>query len=183
MMVAVPVIGKVGDRITPHFRDFGRLDGFISDTIDGGFLLELDLAKPTREEFASKLSWLVAKQKNPSIGAKRQNPRFIPEYPHSTLTFADGTICGCLVIDMSVSGIAVSANVQPQVGTPLAVGACIGRVVRLLPDGFTVKFVETQNREDLDQLIARAPQTSARMPGGARVAPHLNQAGLVHTVA
>jgi hypothetical protein len=77
-MVAVPVIGKVGDRITPHFRDFGRLDGFVSDTVDGGFLLELDLTKPTREEFASKLFWLLAKQRNPSIGAKRQHPRFIP---------------------------------------------------------------------------------------------------------
>jgi hypothetical protein len=58
---------------------------------------------------------------------------------------------------MSVSGIAVSADVQPQIGTPLAVGACIGRVVRPLPNGFAVKFVEPQNREDLDRLIARAP--------------------------
>jgi hypothetical protein len=182
MMVAVPVVGKVGDRITPHFRDFGRLDGFISDAIDGGFLLELDLTKPTREEFAAKLSWLVAKQKNPSIGAKRKHPRFIPECPHSTLTFADGTIHDCLVIDMSVSGIAVSADVQPQIGTPLAVGACIGRVVRLLPDGFTVKFVQTQNRDDLDQLIARAPQTSARK-WGAQVVPHLDDVGVVRIVA
>jgi hypothetical protein len=172
-----------GDRITPHFRDFGRLDGFISDTIDGGFLLELDLTKPTREEFAGKLSWLVAKQKNPSIGAKRKHPRFIPACPHSTLTFADGTVHDCLVIDMSVSGIAVSAHVQPQIGTPLAVGACIGRVVRLLPDGFTVKFVEIQNRDDLDQLIARTPQTSARMPGGAQIVPHLDDVGVVHIVA
>jgi hypothetical protein len=161
MMVAVPVVGKVGDRITSHFRDFGKLDGLISDTIDGGFLLELDMTKPTREEFASKLSWLVAKQKNPSIRARRKQPRFIPACPHSTLTFADGTIRGCFVIDLSVSGIAVSADVQPEIGTPLAVGACIGRVVRLLPDGFAIKFVETQNRDDLDQLIARAPQTSA----------------------
>jgi hypothetical protein len=161
MMVAVPVVGKVGDRITPHFRDFGKLDGIISDTIDGGFLLELDMTKPTREDFASKLSWLEAKVKNPNIRAQRKQPRFIPSSPHSTLTFADGTIRGCFVIDMSVSGIAVSADVQPQIGMPLAVGACIGRVVRLLPDGFAVKFVEVQNRDDLDQLIARAPQLSA----------------------
>jgi hypothetical protein len=164
MMVAVPVVGKVGDRITPHFRDFGKLDGLISDTTDGGFLLELDMAQPVREEFASKLSWLVAKQKNPNIGTKRKQPRFIPACPHSTLTLADGTVRGCLVIDMSVSGIAVSADVQPQIGTPLAVGACVGRVIRLLPDGFAVKFVEMQNRDDLDQLIARAPQISPRMP-------------------
>jgi hypothetical protein len=183
MMVAVPVVGKVGDRITPHFPDFGKLDGLISDTTDGGFLLELDMIKPMREEFASKLSWLVAKQKNPNIGAKRKQPRFIPACPHSTLTFADGTIHGCFVIDMSVSGVAVSADVQPQIGMPLAVGACIGRVVRLLPDGFAVKFVETQNRDDLDQLIARAPQTSAGLPRGVQVASPLDDPSVAHIVA
>jgi PilZ domain len=156
MMVAVPVVGKVGDRVTPYFRDFGKLDGFIGDTIDGGFLLELEMPKTQREEFASKLSWLDAKQKNPNIRARRKQPRFIPDCPHSTLTFADGTIRGCFVIDASVSGIAVSADVQPEIGTPLAVGACIGRVVRLLPNGFAVKFVEAKNRDDLDRLIARA---------------------------
>jgi hypothetical protein len=35
-------------------------------------------------------------------------------------------------------------------GMPLAIGACIGRVVRLLPNGFAVKFVEKQNRHDLN---------------------------------
>jgi hypothetical protein len=84
---------------------------------------------------------------------------------------------------MSVSGIAVSADVQPQVGTPLAVGACIGRVVRLLPNGFAVKFIEVQKRDDLDQLIARAPQALAVMPSGIQVASHLEDAGLVHIVA
>jgi hypothetical protein len=183
MMVAVPVIGKVGDRITPHFRDFGKLDGLISDTVDGGLLLELEMIKPMREEFASKLSWMVAKQKNPGIGTKRKQPRFIPECPHSTLTFADGTVRGCFVIDMSLSGIAVSADVQPQIGTPLAVGACVGRVVRLLPDGFAVKFVEMQNRDDLDQLIARAPQSLAGMPGSAPIARRLDDADALQIVA
>ena len=99
------------------------------------------------------------------------------------MTFADGTIRGCFVIDMSVSGIAVSADVQPQIGMPLAVGACIGRVVRLLPEGFAVKFVETQNRHDLDQLIARAPQTAAGMPGVAQVVTRLDDAGVLRIVA
>jgi hypothetical protein len=65
-------------------------------------------------------------------------------------SLADRSIRGCFVIDMSVSGVAVSAQLQPEIG----VGSCIGRVVRLLPDGF--KFVETQNRHHLDRLIGRA---------------------------
>jgi hypothetical protein len=48
---------------------------------------------------------------------------------------------------------------------PLAVGACIGRVVRLLPDGIAVKFIEPQNVRNLDRLIARAaPVQSAADP-------------------
>jgi hypothetical protein len=69
---------------------------------------------------------------------------------------------------MSISGAAVSSELQPQIGTPLAVGACIGRVVRRLPNGFAVKFVEPQDRLDLARLIARAaPPSSAGDAKGA----------------
>jgi len=71
---------------------------------------------------------------------------------------------------MSIAGAAVSAEVQPPVGMPLAIGACIGRVVRLLPNGFAVKFVEKQNRNDLNRLIAR-PALLPPSLGGAKPAP------------
>jgi hypothetical protein len=166
MMVDVPVVGKVGDRLTSYFRDFGKFDGLISDTKTGSFLLELEMTRRMRENLASKLTWLEKKQKEPTIPDLRKDARIIPASPHSTLTLADGAIHECFVIDMSVSGVAVSAQVQPEIGMPLAVGACIGRVVRLLPDGFAVKFVEQQNRHDLGRLIARAapPSTSPPTP-------------------
>jgi hypothetical protein len=174
MTVAVPVVGKVGDRITPYFGDFGNLDGVISDTMPGGFLLELAMTTSMREKFANKLVWLEKKQKDPSPPDGRKQARIIPASPHSSLTFADGTIRGCFVIDMSVSGVAVSADVQPQIGIPLAVGACIGRVVRHLPDGFAVNFVERQNRENLERRVVRpAPLPSA---GGAKAAPRSHHA-------
>jgi hypothetical protein len=56
---------------------------------------------------------------------------------------------------MSVAGVAVSADLQPHIGMPLAVGACVGRVVRLLPQGFAVKFVEQQSRNHLERLVMR----------------------------
>jgi hypothetical protein len=67
MMVAVPVVGKVGDRVLPYFQDFGRVDGVISDTTDGGFLLELAMTNSVRAQFTNKLSWLDKRQKNPGI--------------------------------------------------------------------------------------------------------------------
>lgn len=155
MMVQVPVVGKVGDRLTTYFGDFGKLDGLISDTVPGGFLFELAISHAEREKLASKLTWLENRQKDPAIRDQRKQARIIPENPHSTLTFADGSTRGCFVIDMSVSGAAVSSDVQPEIGTPLAVGACVGRVVRLLDLGFAVKFIEQQSLDGLERRVVR----------------------------
>jgi len=156
MMVDAPVVGKVGDSLTSYFRDFGNFEGTISDTTTGGLLLELEMTRSMRAKLAEKLTWLEKKNKDPAgVSDARKTPRFVPKASQSTLTLADGTIHGCFIIDVSVSGVAVSAQVQPPIGTPLAIGACIGRVIRHLPDGFAIKFVKQQSRDELNRLIAR----------------------------
>ena len=167
MMVEVPVVGKVGDCLTSYFRDFGKLDGHISDTRPGGFLLELNVTYAMRERLSNILTWLEEKQKDPAVIDLRRNPRVVPADSHSTLTLADGAIHPCFIIDMSATGAAVSAELEPEVGTPLAVGTCVGRVMRIFPGGFAVKFVERLNQNDLDRFIARPITTSAS--AGAKV--------------
>jgi len=171
MMVDVPVVGKVGDSLTSYFRDFGKLDGRISDTRPGCFLLELDVTHAVRQKLSDKLTWLEEKQKDPEIIDLRKVARVIPAHSHSTLTLADGSIHQCFVIDMSITGAAVSAELQPEIGTPLAVGACVGRVVRVFPTGFAVKFVERQNQRDLDGLILITRPLPASSARGAKAAP------------
>jgi hypothetical protein len=156
MIVDVPVVGKIGDRLTSYFRDFGTFEGSISDTMRGSFLLELEMTQARREKLSDMLTWIAKKQKDSKIIDVRKHARIVPPHPHSILTLADGSIHPCFIIDASASGVAVSSAVQPPVGMPLAVGACVGRVVRLLPDGIAVKFIEPQNVRDLDRLIARA---------------------------
>ena len=85
----------------------------------------------------------------------RTQERIIPENPHSTLIFADGSTLGCFVIDMSVTGAAVSADVQPAIGAPLAVGRSVGRVVRHFAEGFAVKFERPVDRDYLEHLIIK----------------------------
>ena len=164
MLVSVPVIGKVGERVVSHFGDFGKLDGWISDTVSGGFLLDLALDRAQREKLAGKLTWLEKRQRGVNAADARDQARIIPVNPHSTLMFADGSYRGCFIIDMSAAGAAVSADVQPRIGTPLSVGCCVGRVVRHFTDGFAVKFIELQDTGRLEQLVARPdlPRTLAR---------------------
>jgi hypothetical protein len=162
MIVEVPVVGKIGDRLTTYFREFGKIEGAISDTMARSFLLELEMTRARREKLSDMLTWIEKKQQNPAVLELRRNARFVPPLPHSTLTLADGSIHPCFVIDCSVTGVAVSAAVQPPVGMPLAVGACVGRVVRLLPNGIAVKFVEQQTVRDLDRMVARAVPAAAK---------------------
>jgi len=161
MIVDVPVVGRIGDRLTSYFREFGNLDGHISDTRRGSFLLELDVSYATRERLANKLTWLEEKLKDPSIPELRKGGvRIVPINPHSTVTLADGAIHECFIVDMSAGGVAVSAQLQPPIGMPLAIGTCIGRVVRHFATGFAVKFVEKQKQFDLERLIVRPPLPS-----------------------
>lgn len=161
MMIDVPVVGRIGDSVSSYFTDFGKLEGHISDTVPGGFLVELAVTRAIRERLSNQLTWLEKKQRDPAIADARAQARIIPACPHSTLIFADGSMHPCFVIDMSISGVAVSAEIQPDIGTPLAVGGCVGRVVRHRQDGFAVKFAELQNRSDLEWRIARPPQRNA----------------------
>jgi hypothetical protein len=166
MIVEVPVVGKVGDRLTTYFRDFGKIEASISETMARSFLLELEMTQERREKMSDMLTWIAKKQQNPAVIELRKDARFIPPVPHSMLTLADGSIHPCFIIDCSVSGVAVSAAVQPPVGMPLAVGACVGRVVRVLPNGIAVKFVEKQTVRDLDRLVVRNVAAVAKTVAG-----------------
>jgi hypothetical protein len=158
MLLEVPVVGKVGDRLTSYFREFGKFDGHISDIAHGGFLLELEMTRAERARLADKLVWLEKKHRDPSIRDVRKDARYVPNSPHSALTLADGSIVPCFVIDASMSGAAVSAELDPQIGTPLAVGSCVGRVIRRFSEGFAIKFAEAMpSIGDLERRVITPP--------------------------
>lgn len=155
MIVDVPVIGAVGERVLSYFGEFGKLDGWITNTVPGGFLFELAITRARQAKLASQLTWLEKQKHNPALPDARAQERIIPENPHSRLIFADGSMLGCFVIDMSATGAAVSADVQPEIGTPLAVGRSVGRVVRHFREGFAVRFAEEQDRDRIEHMVIR----------------------------
>jgi hypothetical protein len=167
----VPVVGRIGDRITSHFGEFGEFEGSVSDTRNGSILLELEMTPERRQWMADKLAWLEKTRQDPQIQDARQDARFVPQVSHTTLTMADGKVSTCFIIDMSATGVAVSSEVQPEIGTPLAVGSLVGRVVRIFETGFAVKFVEKQAVNDLSRLIIRQDDESTEAPRKALVLP------------
>jgi hypothetical protein len=104
---------------------------------------------------SEKLTWLEKKQKDDSIQELRRDARFVPQAAHTFLTVADGSTHPCFIIDVSTAGVAISCEYDPPIGTPLAIGACVGRVIRKFDNGFAVKFTEKQQRDDLVRLVVR----------------------------
>lgn len=166
MLVSAPVLGPKGERVIAYFGEFGKLDGFITDIVDGGFLLDLAVNKAQRTKLANKLEWIEKRQKDPTVVDVRDQQRIIPEDPHTTLLFADATALTCFIIDISPSGVAVSADVEPELGTRLAVGRTVGSVVRRFDEGFAVKFDQLQDPTRLEEAVkpTAALLTAAMQP-------------------
>jgi hypothetical protein len=152
MTLLVPVNGAVGERVLVHCDEFGKLEGGIIRLLERGFVMQIAAGEEGRRNLAVKIEW-YEKNKNHDLVDNREHKRIIPKNPHSKLVFQDGSMLQCFVIDMSVAGVAVSADVKPEIGTPLAVGKLIGRVVRHLNDGFAVRFLTLQEPETLEQML------------------------------
>lgn len=157
MVLVVPVIGRAGASVAVECEEFGELEGTVGLTANKGFTVKIKATDEERAKLASKIAWHEKFYKQETID-KRQHKRIVPANPLSSLIMADGSCVRCFVIDMSVSGVAVSADIVPPLGTPLAVGKMVGRVVRHTADGFAVKFIQTLAVSALERMVIQPPK-------------------------
>lgn len=164
--LATPVNGPLGERVILHVDQLGKIQGMIIRVLDRGFVIGVVAKQEERARLLDKIAWLD-KHINYETPDVRKNKRIVPRYPYSTLILANGSVLTCFVIDMSVSGVAVSADIIPEIGMPLGVGRVVGRVVRHFAGGFAVQFIEPQPFEDLEERIldkrAEDKKTPARV--------------------
>jgi len=150
--LAAPVKGKVGERVIAHIDRLGKLEGPIDRLLDRGFVMSIMASPEERERLAAKIAWLE-NNKNHDVPDRRTDKRSVPTNPNSKIILPDGRVENCLVLDVSVSGVAVSADTVPDIGTILAVGSVVGRVVRHFNDGFAIQFVQRQHLESLESMV------------------------------
>ena len=119
--LASAVSGKLGDRVIADIEHLGKLEGSIIRVLERGFVMNIIATAEEREKLATKIEWL-GKFKDHDEGEQRAERRFAPANPYSQIMLPDGSTQTCLVIDLSVSGAALSAEAVPDIGTVLAVG-------------------------------------------------------------
>jgi hypothetical protein len=148
-----PVVGNLNELVTAHFEAFGMVRGRVARKLPSGFVLDLILNDDERDKLGAKIVW-QRKRVYEQVPDKREHKRIMPRDPRTVITLGDGTRIPCFVIDISASGVAVSANIWPEIGTPMAVGKLVGRVVRYLDVGFALQFIQLQPFEDIETLMA-----------------------------
>jgi hypothetical protein len=152
--LASPISVKVGDRVIAQIDRLGKLHGPVARVLERGFVMSILASEEERDKLADKIEWLE-KNKNHDTPDLRAEQRVVPANPYSRMILPDGSNETCLVLDLSVSGAALSAATIPDIGTVLAIGTVVGRVVRHFEGGFAVQFIQRQSCENVEATVIR----------------------------
>lgn len=147
-----PVAGEPGAPIALRFDPLGLLHGEIDHEIEGGFVVRFHCTEEERQVLAARIDWLKHRVLH-QVSERRRHKRILPRHPHAQIVMAGRPTVPCLIIDMSCSGVAVSADIAPPVTTLLAIGAVPGHVVRYLDYGFAIEFHKLQDIDQVEALL------------------------------
>jgi hypothetical protein len=147
-----PGIGQVGDRVIAYLDHIGRVEGKITRIIDNGFAMTVGATPRKRDKLAAQLTWL-ANRDILNLPEDRRHDRIVPRNPVVVLTLEDGIKMNVRIIDLSLSGAAISAEKRPPVNTQVMLGRIPARIVRHLEEGFALEFAHEQSAETLEDSV------------------------------
>jgi hypothetical protein len=149
--VLAPVKGRVGERIVMYLEHLGRLEGQVARTYDLGFAVALTATRRKQDKLADQLTWL-ANRHDLGLPEDRRHERIVPRQTGSIMK-VDGREVGVRIIDISISGAAISSSVVPPLGTAVTIGRQACKVVRHFEGGMAVEFMRPLNITEFDEAI------------------------------
>jgi hypothetical protein len=152
MAVIGPVSGKAGERVVAYIDHVGRLEGTVIRVLPNGFAMSIAATPRKRDKLAAQLTWL-ANRHILGLPEDRRHDRIVPRNPRSTMILPDGKAIVCRIVDMSLSGAAISSDIRPEVGMLITLGKTPCRVVRHIENGFAVEFTRMQHPDFLEENV------------------------------
>jgi hypothetical protein len=147
--LTAPVTGAIGEWVCVHFDKFGKFEGPIIRQGQRSLVMRIVATVEETNKVAGKIAWI----ENKGTADSRRHERFVPFDSNSTVMLADGSVLPCQIIDYSISGAAVSIDLEPDLGAVLKIGKVIGRVVRRFAGGFAVEFAVIQQDRSVEGLV------------------------------
>ncbi len=143
---------QVGEKVIAYINQIGRVQGLVTREFPGGFAIAMKLPPLKREKLADQLTWL-ANRNALGMPEDRRHERIVPRHPHTSLILQGGREYMAKLIDVSISGAALSVAVQLPVGTPVTVGSTRAQVVRVFPGGLAVEFARPFSADKFEDTI------------------------------
>lgn len=148
MAMLSPAQCRDGERIVAYLENFGRIEGIVVRSVEGGFAARIVASKYKREKIANLLTWLINRE-NLGLNEERKQERVVPRNPLSKLTLPNGDVFDCRIIDVSLSGASIAIVKRPTLQTEVILGRMRGRVVRHHDTGVAVQFAEMQDPDSI----------------------------------
>jgi hypothetical protein len=151
LLLTAPVKGRVGDRIIVYLEQVGRIEGDIARLTQDGFAMTVIATSRKREKMAAQLVWLANKNIL-NLPEDRRHERVQPRQSRVMLTLADGSQHPVKILDMSLSGAAVSVDTQLMITDRVTLGKTPCKVVRKFEGGYAVEFANAFKAETIEQI-------------------------------
>lgn len=130
----------VSAEITCDLRAVGRLVGRCRRHTESGFVLSIRSASAPLNLVASRLRE-IASQQAATATSIRVAERFVPKNTRTTISLSDGTCLEASIVNVSQTGVALSAETRPAVDTIVVVGRMPARIVRHFDAGIGATFL------------------------------------------
>lgn len=150
--VIAPVKGKIGERVIVYLEQIGRVEGEISRHTAEGFAFSIAAAVRKRDKMASQLTWLANRQAL-GLPEDRRHERITPRNTSGLLKLDNGREYAVRIIDVSLSGAALSIEHKLPLGTAVVIGSTPGQVVRHFQGGIAIEFRLMLSPDRLDEGI------------------------------
>jgi c-di-GMP-binding flagellar brake protein YcgR len=151
LSLVTPVRGLIGERIVVYLEHLGRIEGQIVRHTELGVALAIGATIRKRDKLASQLTWLANRQAL-GLPEDRRHERIVPRHTAIRVAVAGRELTGRLV-DVSLSGAALTLAEQPAIGAAVTVGRTPARVVRHFESGIAVEFARPLSPERFDEAV------------------------------
>lgn len=139
---------RIGEHVIIYLDHVGRVDGKVVRLMKGGFAILINGTPRRREKLAASIEWLKA---HLHFGAEnnRRHERIEPDNRNSEIRLSDGRAYPTAVIDISLSGAALTCEVKPALGTSVSFAGMQGKVVRHFAEGIAIEFADVHTQETI----------------------------------
>ncbi|MBV9077126.1 MAG: PilZ domain-containing protein, partial [Methylobacteriaceae bacterium] len=129
VLLVAPVRGEIGDRVIAYLEHVGRVEGIIRRHVPQGFAMSISATAHKRDKLASQLTWLANRQVL-GLPEDRRHERITPRNQAVVVKLENGREFPAILVDISMSGAALSTDHRPPLDSAVLLGSTPGKVVR-----------------------------------------------------